>query len=48
MAQSLKKNVNKLNTIEKWTKSCILPFNKKGDLRINKNNKGINFYSYNF
>ena len=25
------------NTIDRWTKGCILPFPKKGDLRIAKN-----------
>ena len=27
--------------IEKWTKGCILPFPKKGDLGIAKNYRGI-------
>ena len=31
----------KQNTIKKWTKGCILPFPKKGNLRIIKNYKGI-------
>ena len=29
------------NTIDRWTKGCILPFHKKGDLRIAKNYRGI-------
>ena len=29
------------NAIEKWTKGCILPFPKKGDLGIAKNYRGI-------
>ena len=29
------------NTIDKWTKRCILLFSKKGDLRIAKNYRGI-------
>lgn len=28
-------------TIEKWTKGCILPFPKKGDLGVTKNYRGI-------
>ena len=28
-------------TIEKWTKGCILPFFKKGYLRITKNYRGV-------
>ena len=32
-------------TIEKCTKACILPFPKKGDLRITKNNWGITLTS---
>ena len=31
------------NTIEKWTKSCIFLFSKKGDLRITKNYRSITF-----
>ena len=27
--------------IEKWTKGCILPFHKKGNLGITKNYRGI-------
>ena len=27
--------------IDRWTKSCILPFPKKGNLRIAKNYRGI-------
>ena len=30
----------KQNTKEKWTKVCILPFPKKGDLGITKNYSG--------
>ena len=33
------------NTIDGWTKGCILPFPKKGDLRIAKNYRGINLTS---
>ena len=33
--------VYKQSTIEKWTKGCILPFPKKGDLGITKNYRGI-------
>ena len=29
------------NTINRWTKSCILPFPKKVDLRVAKNYQGI-------
>ena len=29
------------NRIDKWTKGCILPFLKKGDLGIAKNYRGI-------
>ena len=29
------------NTINRWTKKGILPFPKKGDLRIAKNYQGI-------
>ena len=29
------------NTIDSWTKGCILPFPKKGDLRLAKNYRGI-------
>ena len=29
------------NTIERWTKDCIFPFIKKGDLKITKNYRGI-------
>ena len=29
------------NTIDRWTKECILPFAKKGDLGIAKNYRGI-------
>ena len=29
------------NTIEKWTKGCILPFDKKGNLGTTKNYRGI-------
>ena len=37
--------VYKQNTTERWTKSCILLFPKKGDLRITKNYKGVTFTS---
>ena len=37
---SVYNTVYKQNTIEKWTKGCILPFSKKGNLRITKNYKG--------
>ena len=33
--------VDSQNTIDRWTKGCILPFSKKGDLGIAKNNRGI-------
>ena len=33
--------VYKRNTIERWTKGCILPFPTKGELGITKNNRGI-------
>ena len=33
------------NTINRWTKGCILPFPKKGDLRIAKNYQGITLTS---
>ena len=33
------------NKIGRWTKVCILPFPKKGDLRITKNFRGITFNS---
>ena len=33
--------VNKHNTKKKWMRGCILLFHKKGDLGINKNNRGI-------
>ena len=33
--------VYRQNTLEKWTKGCIIPFPKKGDLWIIKNYKGI-------
>ena len=33
------------NTIDKWTKECILPFSKKGDLGIAKNYRGITLTS---
>ncbi len=33
--------VNEKNSIEKWTKGFILPFSKKGDLRIAKNYRCI-------
>ena len=33
------------NIIERWTKSCILPFLKKGDLGITKNYRGITLNS---
>ena len=31
--------------IDRWTKGCILPFPKKGDLRIAKNNRSITLTS---
>ena len=31
--------------IDRWTKGCILPFLKKGDLRIVKNYQGITLTS---
>ena len=31
----------KQNTLEKWTKCCLLPFPKKGDFGITKNYRGI-------
>ena len=33
------------NTIDWWTKGCILPFHKKGDLRLAKNYRGITLTS---
>ena len=33
--------VNKQNTIDRWTKGCIVPFPKEGDLGIAKNYRGI-------
>ena len=33
------------NIIDRWTKGCILPFPKKGDLGITKNYRGINLKS---
>ena len=33
------------NTINRWTKDCILPFPKKGDLGIAKNYQSITFTS---
>ena len=33
------------NTIDRWTKECILPFPKKGDLGITKNKRGITLSS---
>ena len=33
------------NTIDRWTKGCILPFPKKGELRIAKNYCGITLTS---
>ena len=33
------------NTIDRWTKGCILPFPKKGDLEIAKLYRGITFTS---
>ena len=33
------------NRIERWTKGCILPFPKKGDLRLAKNYRGITLTS---
>ena len=36
---------NNQNTIDRWTKGCILPFPKKGDLRITKNYQDITLTS---
>ena len=33
------------NTIDRWTKGCILSFPKKGDLRLAKNYRGITLTS---
>ena len=33
------------NTIDRWTKDCILPFPKKGDFGIAKNYRGITLTS---
>ena len=33
------------NTIDRWTKGCILPFPKRGDLGIAKNYRGITLIS---
>ena len=33
------------NTIDKWTKGCILPFPKKGNLRLAKIYQGITLTS---
>ena len=33
------------NTIDRWTKGCMLPFPKKGDLGIAKNYRGITLTS---
>ena len=33
------------NSIDRWTKGCILPFHRKGDLRISKNYRGITLTS---
>ena len=33
------------NTIDRWTKGCILPFPKKGNLRLAKNYQGITLTS---
>ena len=33
------------NTIDRWMKGCILPFPKKGDLRLAKNYRGITLTS---
>ena len=33
------------NPIDRWTKGCILPFPKKGDLGLTKNYRGITFIS---
>ena len=35
------KTVHNQNTIDKWTKGCILPFPKKGDIGSAKNYRGI-------
>ena len=35
----------KTKTIDRWTKGCILPFPKKGDLGIAKNYRGITLSS---
>ena len=33
------------NTVDRWTKGCILPFPKEVDLRITKNYRGITLIS---
>ena len=33
------------NTIDRWTKRCILPFHKKSDLEIAKNYRGMTLTS---
>ena len=33
------------NTIDRWTKGCILPFFRKGDLGLAKNYQGITLTS---
>ncbi len=33
------------NPIDRWMKECILPFPKKGDLRLAKNYRGITLTS---
>ena len=38
-------NIYNQNTIDRWTKGSILPFPKKGDLRIAKNYQGITLTS---
>ena len=39
------KAVYNQNTIDRWMKGCILPFPKKGDLRLIKNYQGITLTS---
>ena len=38
-------SVHNQTTIDRWTKGCIFPFHKKGDLRITKNDRSIIFTS---
>ena len=46
--QGIRRHCNaiyKQNKIDRWIKGCILPFPKKGNLRIAKNYRGITFIS---